>query len=113
MATDLTKNPWILDASDIGPLPLTLIGPLNRRVWDGQPQTVSQMFQIAQATWHAPTAAADDMVIFTDINGHEVFRLGPASGADAEDIRKGMDTIVYDGLVLTSLPSGIVHLERR
>lgn len=113
MATDLTRNPWVLDSADIGALPRTLIGTQARRAWDGQPLTVSQRIAIGQVTWHSIAAAQDDTVIFTDINGHEVMRLGPATGADFEDQRKRVDTISDEGLVLTSLPSGIVHVEIR
>lgn len=113
MATDLTRNPWILDASDIGALPRTIVGTLARRVWGGQPQTVSQWCQIGEATWHATDSAAGDLVILTDINNHECIRLGPSTGADFEDQVKYVDTEKFEGLIVTSLPHGIVHLHWR
>lgn len=114
MPTSLVGNPWILDATDIGTLPRTIIGPLPRRLLqENGPQQVSQWVAMGQVTWHSIPAVAGDTVIMTDINGHEVIRLGPANGANYEDQIKYPDTEKFEGLIVTSLPSGIVHLDFR
>jgi len=113
MPTDLTKVPFILDAADVGGLPRTIFGRLARWSSEGYPQTVAQWVTLGQVTWYSPAATAGDMVIFTDLNGHEVVRLGPASGAQFEDQIKLTDTMHFEGLILTALPSGIVRLEYR
>jgi hypothetical protein len=113
MATNLSGRVWTLDAADVGALPRTLIGAQNRRVIDGQPQTVTQGVAVGQVSWSATDSVADDVVVFTDLAGNEVIRLAPAPGADFGDQKKGVDTVFYQGLVLTSLPHGIVTLEIR
>lgn len=114
MPTSFVGQVWTLDSADIGALPRTILGPLPRRLLqENAPQTVSQWIAIGQLTWHSPTAAAGDEVILTDINGRNPIILGPATAADFEDQLKETDTLKYEGLIVTSLPSGIVRIEIR
>jgi hypothetical protein len=115
MATSLVGPVWKLDSSDIGALPRTILGAQKRSAWDqgGPTATVTQQMNIGQVTWHATDSAQDDLVIMTDLAGNEMIRLGPATGADFEDMRKSTETIKANGLIVTSLPHGVVLVEIR
>lgn len=114
MPTSLIGNPWILDATDIGALPRTIIGPLPRRLLqENAPQQVSQWVALGQATWHSLTSAAGEEVILTDINGRIVVILGPSTGASFVDQLKLVDTEKFEGLVVQQLLTGIVRLDWR
>ena len=110
MATSFSGPDWTLDATDIGALPRTILGAQNRFGNCGMPETVTQAIAIGEITWHATNSVADDAVVMTDLAGNEVVRLGPATGGDFEDQIKYPDTFLVVGLIVTSLPHGIVHV---
>ena len=76
-------------------------------------QKMVQRMAIGQVIWNSATASAGDTVIFTDLSGHEIYRSAPATGADFSDQTKFVDTMAVDGIIVTSLPSGIVHIQIR
>ena len=113
-ATQLSKWPWVFDAADVGGLipaiPFTFLpnianGPYNT--------VVSQLWAPGTFNWVVVAPTVGDQVLITDINGHEIWRSAPATGADFEDQYRTPDSVYAQGFILKQLPSGILEVHYR
>ena len=112
--TNLTRWPLTLDASDVGgtipALPFTILANCNAGPYN---QTVPQNIALGTVNWTAHDAAEGDQVILKDINSKEIWRSGPATGADFEDQYKFPDSVYVTGLILVQMQHGVLEIHFR
>lgn len=108
--TDLTKYPWTFDAADNGgafTIPFTFLGNVNAGPYG---KTVPQNWSMGTFNWTAHDAAEGDQVIITDINGKELWRSAPATGADFEDQFRTTDSVYASGFILKQMQHGVLEV---
>jgi hypothetical protein len=113
--TALGRLPWTFDAADVGGalipaipftyLPNIAMGPFG--------VVVSQDWAPGTYNWTAHDAVEGDQVIITDINGKEIWRSAPATGADFEDQFRAPDSTYAQGFILKQLPHGVLEVNAR
>jgi|SRR5713101_2073187 len=100
MASDVTRWPWKIDAATF---PAEFAGGV----------ITTQRMAPGVVSWTSTTSGAGDVVVLSDLDGHEVWRSLPATGANFGDDHKYPDSVHFRGLKVTTLLSGFVYWEFR
>lgn len=109
--TNLTRWPWTLDSADVGgtipALPFTIMARLNNGPFG---QKTDQNIALGWVNWTAVDSVAGDQVILKDIDGIEVWRSQPATGADFKNWYHFPQSVKVTGLILAQMQHGILEI---
>jgi hypothetical protein len=113
--TNLKRWPWTFDFADVGgavipAIPFTFFGRIANGPFG---QKTDQNWSVGTFNWTSPTAGVNDQVIIQDIDGIEIWRSAPATGADFEDQYRTPDSVKVTGFILFQFPHGVLEVHYR